>query len=272
MLLRPAGHWQRAPVRDAVGGGDAGPADVGEGARGGDAAGRAGRPPRRAAARPRLPRGRARRRHEGPTGAAHGLVQAGRDAEVAADVQLHAAPERPLRRVERARDAPRRRGVRVGADLHPPGLSMVDCRNLESAVTDCVLFAGQAFLAPVECTERRNLVYNFKSLLRRDADGRVVAGVYFAIKALRRGHFSLFYVDEATQRQVDFKVSIDAVLEGGVGADQAEAVRRCERRLRPGGGSLAALLERTAAALADAEFLPQLLDINERVVVLAQNN
>lgn len=160
--------------------------------------------------------------------------------------------------------------------LHPSGRYVEwNVRETRRGVEECesaLIYIHQAFLAPVECTERRNLVYNFKSLLRRDADGRVVAGVYFAIKALRRGHFSLFYVDEATQRQVDFKVSIDAVLEGGVGADQAEAVRRCERRLRPGGGSLAALLERTAAALADAEFLPQLLDINERVVVLAQNN
>lgn len=143
------------------------------------------------------------------------------------------------------------------------------------------VFFPQAFLSPIDCTERRNLVYNFKSLLKRDAHGNVIAGVYFALKPFSKGQFSLFYQDGYGQ-QVDFKMSFaDALNQRYQLAELSdvddgallESLRKCQAQLElSSDGGLARLLFHTAKALNDQEFMQQLLDINQRIVLLSENN
>jgi len=57
-----------------------------------------------------------------------------------------------------------------------------------------LIYVEAPFLCAVQCTERRNLVYNFKSLLARDTKGHVLAGLYFDLGAPDR--LTLFCKDD----------------------------------------------------------------------------
>jgi len=48
-----------------------------------------------------------------------------------------------------------------------------------------LIFSGRHFKSAVEVAERRNLVYEFKSILRRDPKGRILAGLYFCLTPVR---------------------------------------------------------------------------------------
>lgn len=57
-----------------------------------------------------------------------------------------------------------------------------------------LVYIGASYHSPVCVTERRNLVYNFRSLLATDRKGRLLAGVYF--KAAVQSTFTLFCDDD----------------------------------------------------------------------------
>lgn len=158
--------------------------------------------------------------------------------------------------------------------LHPSGRYVLwDVKETRHGIEQCgesaLIYTHQAFLSPVDCTERRNLVYNFKSLLKRDEEGNVIAGIYFALKPIDRGHFSLFYQNEQKE-QVDFKISFVDVIHQANSSEIVELLRLCERKL--GLTGLALLLTKTACALNNTEFMHQLLEINQKIVFLSENN
>lgn len=62
-----------------------------------------------------------------------------------------------------------------------------------------VIYVGRPFLTAVDVTERRNLVYNFRSILSRDQKGHLIAGVYFKV-ALNNDEFTIFYQNMGKQR------------------------------------------------------------------------
>lgn len=57
-----------------------------------------------------------------------------------------------------------------------------------------LVYIGASYHSPVSVTERRNLVYNFRSLLATDRKGHLLAGVYF--KAALQSTFTLFCDDD----------------------------------------------------------------------------
>lgn len=57
-----------------------------------------------------------------------------------------------------------------------------------------LVYIGASYHSPVSVTERRNLVYNFRSLLATDSKGHLLAGVYF--KAALQSTFTLFCDDD----------------------------------------------------------------------------
>lgn len=153
-----------------------------------------------------------------------------------------------------------------------------EARNGVEQSETALIYTNQAFVSPVGSTERRNLVYNFKSLLKRDANGNVIAGIYFAMRtAAEPGRFTLFYRTKADE-QMESKISFADVLHKRPIAEEASNVlRQCEQLLLPPGAKssqqgLLELLTDTAVALSDAEFMQQLLDINQRIVLLSKNN
>jgi hypothetical protein len=44
-----------------------------------------------------------------------------------------------------------------------------------------LVFVGKPFLSAVDVAERRNLVYEFKSVVKRDPKGKLLAGLYFVL-------------------------------------------------------------------------------------------
>lgn len=62
-----------------------------------------------------------------------------------------------------------------------------------------LIYVGRPFLTAVDVTERRNLVYNFRSLLSRDQKGHLIAGIYFKVN-INCDEFTIFYQDMGKQR------------------------------------------------------------------------
>lgn len=62
-----------------------------------------------------------------------------------------------------------------------------------------LIYVARPYLTAVDVTERRNLVYNFRSLLARDPKGHLSAGVYFKVKE-NCDEFTIFYQDMGKQR------------------------------------------------------------------------
>lgn len=58
-----------------------------------------------------------------------------------------------------------------------------------------LIYVKNPYRTAIDVTVRRNLVYNFRSLLSRDAKGRVCAGIYFPVTKDQGGDstFTLFY-------------------------------------------------------------------------------
>jgi len=44
-----------------------------------------------------------------------------------------------------------------------------------------LIYVARPYLTAIDVTERRNLVYNYRSLLARDTKGHVTAGIYFPV-------------------------------------------------------------------------------------------
>lgn len=75
-------------------------------------------------------------------------------------------------------------------------------RNTKSNVVQlftALIFIEKPYLTAVDVTERRNLVYNFRSLLSRDAKGHLTSGIYFKLKD-NSDEFNIFYHDGVKQR------------------------------------------------------------------------
>lgn len=51
-----------------------------------------------------------------------------------------------------------------------------ESRGEVETISDSVVYVGRPYLTPVNVTERRNLVYNFRSWLARDTKGHLLAG------------------------------------------------------------------------------------------------
>jgi hypothetical protein len=56
-----------------------------------------------------------------------------------------------------------------------------------------LVYVGKAYRTAVDVTVRRNLVYNFRSLLSRNTKGRVCAGIYFPVVNSADAQLTLFY-------------------------------------------------------------------------------
>lgn len=72
-----------------------------------------------------------------------------------------------------------------------------------------LIYVARPYLTAIDVTERRNLVYNFRSLLARDTKGHVTAGIYFKIK-LDMNHaqtFTVFY--QAGNEKKTVKMAFD---------------------------------------------------------------
>lgn len=56
-----------------------------------------------------------------------------------------------------------------------------------------LIYVARPYLTAIDVTERRNLVYNRRSLLARDTKGHVTAGIYFSLDMNNAQTFTIFY-------------------------------------------------------------------------------
>ncbi|KAF5291385.1 hypothetical protein FQR65_LT01695 [Abscondita terminalis] len=133
-----------------------------------------------------------------------------------------------------------------------------------------LIYISKPYLTAVDVTERRNLVYNFRSLLSRDSKGILKAGVYFKIKE-NYDEFTVFYKDGATKKR--FKYNFGMFLQGERITDCIrDVLRECSIQLNLNKDALESILMSLANVLADKNYIKQLLEINCQINNLAEDN
>ncbi|KAL1497926.1 hypothetical protein ABEB36_008806 [Hypothenemus hampei] len=92
-----------------------------------------------------------------------------------------------------------------------------DERTTKNGVDDSqytgIIYVERPYVTAVDVTERRNLIYPFRSLLSRDQKGHLIAGVYFKVKP-KINEFTVFYQDMGKQRE---KLRFSDILRAEVG-------------------------------------------------------
>lgn len=78
--------------------------------------------------------------------------------------------------------------------------SRITRNNTVQEETISLIYVSRPYLTAVDVTERRNLVYNFRSLLSRDSKGHVVAGVYFKLREVSED-FTIMYREQGKKRK-----------------------------------------------------------------------
>jgi hypothetical protein len=132
-----------------------------------------------------------------------------------------------------------------------------------------LIYVDRPFLSAVECAERRNLVYSFKSLLARDTKGHVLAGLYFNLDPSE--YITLFCQDD-DGGQLKRKITFSSFLRPEIAASTIELVEQCAEQLRMTTQELLSLLLKLAHMLTDTSFMKQLLEINEKINDIAADN
>ena len=72
-----------------------------------------------------------------------------------------------------------------------------------------LIYVARPYLTAIDVTERRNLVYNFRSLLARDTKGHVTAGIYFPVVLDMNNAqtFTIFYQTSNGKKRVKMAFS-----------------------------------------------------------------
>lgn len=85
-----------------------------------------------------------------------------------------------------------------------------EIRGDQPTYKSSLVYVDQPYVTAIDVTVRRNLVYDFRSLLSRDAKGRVFAGVYLPLLPnCNESHFTIFYDGPNDQRiKVKFMFSV----------------------------------------------------------------
>ena len=141
--------------------------------------------------------------------------------------------------------------------------------GLES-ISMAIIYVNQPFLCPITVTERRNLVYNFRSLLSRDTKGHLIAGVYFKISDNAADNFTAFY--QAGGNTTRIKMSFSKYLDMQRKSPGDAGIVICGQQLGFLHGRLETVLTSLATLLADDDFRRQLLRINEDINEVACDN
>ncbi|XP_072398384.1 uncharacterized protein [Diabrotica undecimpunctata] len=131
-----------------------------------------------------------------------------------------------------------------------------------------IIYVGRPYLTAVDVTERRNLVYGFKSLLSRDQKGDLIAGIYF--KLLQNGdEFTIFYQNMGKQR---IKLRFSDFMKPEIDKGLLEKISICNEQLNLPENKLLNIIRTSGTILRDTSFLLQLLDVDRCISILSANN
>lgn len=138
-----------------------------------------------------------------------------------------------------------------------------------------LIYVARPYLTAIDVTERRNLVYNFRSLLARDTKGHVTAGIYFPVVLDMNNaqNFTIFYQTSNGKKRVKMPFSkFRSSPEINTAEEDAKVIAECARQLGMSQDTLGSLLSALATVMSDSSFLAQMLAINARINTLAKDN
>ncbi|KAF5270627.1 hypothetical protein FQA39_LY01365 [Lamprigera yunnana] len=133
-----------------------------------------------------------------------------------------------------------------------------------------LIYISKPYLTAVDVTERRNLVYNFRSLLSRSSKGVLKAGIYFKIKE-NYDEFTIFYQDANLKKRLKYNFGMFLHPER-IEESTRKAVSECSIQLNLSEGALESILTSLASILCDQNYVKQLLEINCQINTLAEDN
>ncbi|EFN74448.1 hypothetical protein EAG_08902 [Camponotus floridanus] len=138
-----------------------------------------------------------------------------------------------------------------------------------------LIYVARPYLTAIDVTERRNLVYNRRSLLARDTKGHVTAGIYFSVilDMNNAQTFTIFYQTGNGKKRI--KMAFNKFCDSykiSPNAEEMEILMECARQLDISQDSLKDMLSALAAIMNDSSFVAQLLAINARINTLAEAN
>ncbi|GAB0098579.1 uncharacterized protein DMENIID0001_143310 [Sergentomyia squamirostris] len=137
-----------------------------------------------------------------------------------------------------------------------------------------LIYVERPYRTAVDVTVRRNLVYNFRSLLARNAKGRVCAGLYFPVVPGPEAQLTLFY-DGANSTSVKAKVKFSSFNRRDyvkLPENIAGHVIQLSKQLRMEFDELLELLFDLADVVADVDFVQQTLAINDTITEMSADN
>lgn len=134
-----------------------------------------------------------------------------------------------------------------------------------------LIHVARPFLSGIDVAERRNLAYPFKTLVAREANGRLTCGLYFPVRECRRTCVTFFHQVDGLPHHL--KVPLDYFLEEAPREEQVEAAvtavaggtSRTSEDLRLTLGAVARLL-------GDRDLLQQLTQLNDAIDSISKDN
>ncbi|XP_031355225.1 uncharacterized protein LOC116179567 [Photinus pyralis] len=140
--------------------------------------------------------------------------------------------------------------------------------NGVKAYDTALVYISRPYLTAVDVTERRNLVYNFRSLLSRDSKGGLKAGIYFKLKE-NHDEFTIFYQNGGVKKRLKYNFGSFAY---PIEETTKKVVRECSLQLNLAEDALECILISLAQVLSDQSYIKQLLEINCEINNLAEDN
>ncbi|XP_049539329.1 uncharacterized protein LOC125953666 [Anopheles darlingi] len=146
-------------------------------------------------------------------------------------------------------------------------------RGAKQQYEQSLVYIGRPYRTAIDVTVRRNLVYNFRSLLSRDAKGRVCAGLYFpVVPNPLDAQVTLFY-DGPLENQVKQKFKFSVFKDPEMIPDPVlRHLDNLAPQLRMELGELVDLMVDLAASIHDVDFVRQVLEINNDINELSADN
>ncbi|KAM7343603.1 uncharacterized protein ACRADG_010586 [Cochliomyia hominivorax] len=149
-----------------------------------------------------------------------------------------------------------------------------EIRGDQSTYKTSLVYVDQPYVTAIDVTVRRNLAYNFRSLLSRDAKGRVLAGIYLPVLSnTNEAHFTLFYEGNNMEQRVKVKFLFNIFKNPNKLPDHVhQHLEKLSPQLNMPLKELIKLLASLAEAVMDQDFITQVLAINDDIGNMSAEN
>ncbi|XP_055373160.1 uncharacterized protein LOC129606706 [Condylostylus longicornis] len=138
-----------------------------------------------------------------------------------------------------------------------------------------LVYVERPYRTAIDVTVRRNLVYDFRSLLARDAKGRVFAGLYFPLILSKNGEqpqFTLFYEGQNNQN-VKAKLLFNVFKNSSKIPDHVTThIEQLAPQLNIDKIELLDIFKSIAEVVTDQDFIKQVLSINDDINEMSADN